>query len=91
MSATGNLMPREVASLYDLVCAGRWQEAQDLHFRLLPLNDAVFMEINPVPVKTALGMLGLISPEVRLPLSPMSGANIGRLRAVLASYGLIQP
>ena len=91
VSATGNLMPREVASLYDLVCAGRWQEAQDLHYRLLPLNDAVFMEINPVPVKTALGLLGRISPEVRLPLSPMSENNVARLRAVLASYGLIQP
>jgi 4-hydroxy-tetrahydrodipicolinate synthase len=91
VSATGNLLPREVASLYDLVCAGRWQEAQELHYRLLPLNDAVFMEINPVPVKTALGMLGRISPEVRLPLSPMSDVNVARLRAVLASYGLIQP
>ena len=91
VSATGNLLPREVASLYDLVCAGRWQEAQDLHYRLLPLNDAVFMEINPVPVKTALGLLGRISPEVRLPLSPMSESNLARLRAVLANYGLIQP
>jgi len=88
VSATGNLLPREVASLYDLVCAGKWQEAQDLHYRLLPVNDAVFMEINPVPVKTALGMMGKISPEVRLPLSPMSAANTAKLRAVLAGYGL---
>ncbi len=91
VSATGNLMPGEVASLYDLVCAGRWQEAQDLHYRLLPLNDAVFMEINPVPVKTALGLMGMISPEVRLPLSPMADANVARLRRVLADYKLIEP
>jgi 4-hydroxy-tetrahydrodipicolinate synthase len=91
VSATGNLLPREVASLYDLVCAGRWQEARDLHFRLLPLNDAVFMEINPVPVKTALGLMGRISPEVRLPLSPMSETNVTRLRAIMAGYGLLQP
>jgi 4-hydroxy-tetrahydrodipicolinate synthase len=90
VSATGNLMPKEVASLYDLVCAGRWDDARELHFRLLPLNDAVFMEINPVPVKTALGMMGMISPEVRLPLSPMSEANTAKLRELLGQYGLIE-
>lgn len=89
VSATGNLMPREVASLYDLVCAGQWQAARDLHFHLMTLNDAVFMEINPVPVKTALGMMGKISPEVRLPLSPMSAANQERLRGILGEYGLV--
>ena len=89
VSATGNLMPKEVASLYDLVRAGEWQQAQDLHYRLLSLNDAVFMEINPVPVKTALGMMGLISPEVRLPLSPLSEGNRARLRDILAEYHLL--
>jgi 4-hydroxy-tetrahydrodipicolinate synthase len=89
VSATGNLMPRQVASLYELVCAGQWQAAQDLHFQLMALNDAIFMEINPVPVKTALGMMGKISPEVRLPLSPMSAANQERLRGILAEYGLV--
>ncbi len=89
ISATGNLMPREVASLYDLVTAGRWQEAQDLHYHLLPLNDAVFLEINPVPVKTALGLMGKISPEVRLPLGPLSTANQERLVQVMRQYKLI--
>jgi 4-hydroxy-tetrahydrodipicolinate synthase len=90
VSATGNLMPAEVARLYDLVAAGDWQAAQDLHFHLMPLNDAVFMEINPVPVKTALGMMGRISPEVRLPLSPLSEANSLRLRKILFEYGLVE-
>jgi 4-hydroxy-tetrahydrodipicolinate synthase len=89
VSATGNLMPKEVASLYDLVAAGNWQEAQDLHYHLMTLNDAVFMEINPVPVKTALGMMGKISPEVRLPLSPLSEANGVKLRRILIDYELI--
>jgi 4-hydroxy-tetrahydrodipicolinate synthase len=90
VSATGNLMPREVASLYDLVAAGKWQEAQDLHYRMMTLNDAVFIEINPVPVKTALGLMGKISPEVRLPLAPMSDANCEKLRKVLVDYSLIK-
>jgi 4-hydroxy-tetrahydrodipicolinate synthase len=89
VSATGNLLPREVARLYDLTAAGEWQAARDLHYHLLPLNDAVFLEINPVPVKTALGLMGKISPEVRLPLSPLAPANLNRLRQVLQAYGLV--
>ncbi|HXG37569.1 MAG TPA: 4-hydroxy-tetrahydrodipicolinate synthase [Bacteroidota bacterium] len=89
VSATGNLMPKEVAQLYDLVAANKWREAQDLHYHLMPLNDAVFIEINPVPVKTALGMMGKISPEVRLPLAPLSPENEKKLRAILTKYGLV--
>ncbi len=89
VSATGNLMPREVASLYNLVAAGEWQAARDLHFRMLPLNDAVFLEINPVPVKTALGWMGKIDPEVRLPLAPLAAANAARLWKIVADYGLV--
>jgi 4-hydroxy-tetrahydrodipicolinate synthase len=82
-------MPKEVAQLYDLVAANKWREAQDLHYKLMPLNDAVFLEINPVPVKSALGMMGKIAPEVRLPLAPLSKENENKLRAILVSYGLI--
>ncbi len=90
VSATGNLMPREVAMLYNLAAAGQWAEARDLHYHLLPLNDAVFMEINPVPVKAALGMMGKISPEVRLPLAPLSEANRAKLKRILAAYKLVE-
>jgi 4-hydroxy-tetrahydrodipicolinate synthase len=89
VSATGNLMPKEVARLYDLVVEGKWQEAQDLHYQMMPLNDAVFIEINPVPVKTALGLMGKCSPEVRLPLAPLSQINHDKLCKVLEQYNLI--
>ena len=89
VSATGNVLPKEVARLYDLVAADKWKEARDLHYYLMPLNDAMFIEINPVPAKTALGMMGKISPEVRLPLAPPSPENEAKLRAVLAGYGLV--
>jgi 4-hydroxy-tetrahydrodipicolinate synthase len=89
VSATGNLMPKEVASLYDLVVANKWKEAQDLHYYMMTLNDAIFMEINPVPVKAALGMMGKISPEVRLPLSPLSDTNREKLKKILQDYKLI--
>ncbi|MEE2995261.1 MAG: 4-hydroxy-tetrahydrodipicolinate synthase [Gemmatimonadota bacterium] len=90
VSATGNLMPGKVASLYNLVQEGKWQEAQDLHYAMMTLNDAIFMEINPVPVKAALGMMGKISPEVRLPLSPLSDSNREKLRKILIDYKLIE-
>jgi 4-hydroxy-tetrahydrodipicolinate synthase len=90
VSATGNLMPREVASLYDLFVAGEFKQAQDLHYHLMTLNDAIFIEINPVPVKTALGLMGKISPEVRLPLSPLSDTNRAKLRQILIDYELIE-
>lgn len=89
VSATGNVIPRQVAKLYDLVIADKWRDAQDLHYSLMPLNDAMFIEINPVPAKTALGMMRMIDPEVRLPLAPLSSHNYDRLRAVLADYGLV--
>lgn len=89
VSATGNVLPGMVAQLYDLFAAGEWRRAQDLHYTLMPLNDAMFIEINPVPAKTALGMMGKISPEVRPPLAPLSAGNEARLRAVLADYELL--
>lgn len=89
VSATANILPRQINSLYDLIAAGKWKEAQDLHFHLMELNDAVFIEINPVPVKTALGLMGKISPEVRLPLSPLSAKNHESLVAILKKYQLI--
>ena len=88
VSATGNVLPREVAQLYDLAASGRWDAARELHYHLLPMNEALFLETNPVPVKTVLGLMGKIDPEVRLPLVPMSPENLDRLRQVMAAYGL---
>ncbi len=89
VSATGNVMPREVAELYNLCAAGKWEQARDLHYRLLELNDILFIETNPGPVKTALGLMGMIEPELRLPLAPMAPENERKLRDVLVRYGLI--
>ena len=89
VSATGNLMPAKVASLYNLVSAGKWQEAQNNHYELMTLNDAIFMEINPVPVKTILGMMGKIDPQVRLPLTAVSPQNHAKLQKIATEYGLI--
>ena len=89
VSATGNVMPKETAQLFDLCEAGKWDEARELHYYLTPINDAMFYETNPVPAKTALGMMGRIKPEMRLPLAPLSEANERRLRECLESYSLL--
>lgn len=89
VSATGNILPREVAELYNLCEAGRWSEALDLHYRLLEVNEALFIETNPAPVKTALGLMGKISPELRLPLYEMLPGNRERLIEALEKYGLL--
>src|SRR3970282_2080189 len=65
-------MPSEVARLYDLVASGKWEEARDLHYHLLPMNDILFIETNPVPAKTAMGLMGGCSAEVRPPHAPPS-------------------
>lgn len=89
LSATANLLPRETANVYNLVTQGKWEEARELHYHMLPLNDAIFCEINPVPIKTGLSWMGKINFEVRLPLCEMSAANQERLRKVMQSYGLL--
>jgi 4-hydroxy-tetrahydrodipicolinate synthase len=88
VSATGNLLPREVAALYDLVQEDRHSDALDLHYRLLPLNDAIFFETNPIPLKWMLAELGLIQPVWRLPLCEPGATTQEKLRQVMALYDL---
>lgn len=90
VSATANIFPREVAQLYDSVAAGRWSEAIDLHYYLLPMNEALFLETNPGPLKWAMGQLGRINPFLRLPLCEPSAENQVRLRKVMEGYRLFQ-
>jgi 4-hydroxy-tetrahydrodipicolinate synthase len=88
ISATANLVPQQVARMYDLWQEGDRRGALDLHYELMPLNDILFVETNPGPVKYALSLLGRIAPEIRLPLVLPSEQNRARIRDVMASYGL---
>ena len=89
VSATGNVAPRAAADLYEHVKAGRWQDAIDLHFSMLELNDVLFIETNPGPVKFLLGEMGLIDPTLRLPLVQPGPENQQKIRQVARGYGLI--
>lgn len=84
-----NIMPKEVASLVDSFRDGNMEEARQLHLRLLRISNAMFIETNPVPVKTAVALMGKATDEVRLPLAPMSEANRAKLAGIMKEYGLI--
>ena len=89
VSATANVAPRELADLYELVRAGRFREAQDLHFQMLELNHVLFLETNPGPLKFLLGQMGLIEPALRLPLVQPSEANQKTIVQVAREYGIL--
>ena len=90
ISVAANIVPRDVAALVATFEAGQRDEAIRWHQKLLPLVKALFLETNPIPIKTAMGMLGMIAPELRLPLCEMSEANEERLRQALQAYGLLK-
>ncbi len=89
ISVTANIMPKEIASMIDAFNAGNMEEARLLHLKMLKINNAMFIETNPTPVKTALGLMGKCSDEVRLPLAPMSENNKAKLSGIMKEYGLI--
>ncbi len=89
ITVTANLVPAEMAALVNAFAQDRIEEARRIHFQLSPLFAALFYETNPIPVKEALGMMGKIDPELRLPLCPMAPDNRDRLVRVLKDAGLI--
>ena len=86
VSVASNLLPAEISELVRVAEKGDRTGAEKLHRRLLPLLKDMFIEPNPVPVKTAMSWRGLISPECRLPLCEMTAANEERLRKTLAAF-----
>jgi len=88
ISVVSNVAPAEMAQLVDAFFAGDHATAREMHYKLLPLAEAMFLETNPIPVKTALGLMGRVDPELRLPLSPMGEANRDRLAAALRAAGV---
>ena len=89
ISVTANIMPKAIGDLTDAFFAGDLEKARKLHLETLKINNAMFIESNPVPVKAALAMMGKCSDEVRLPLAPMSAANKAKLEAIMKEYKLI--
>lgn len=89
ISVVANIVPAQTAEMVKLFAQGKIKESRKIYYQLLPLINAMFIETNPIPVKTAMGMMNLIKPELRLPLCPMLPANEEKLKKVLKKYKLI--
>ena len=89
ISVTANIVPERIATMWDTFASGDYNKAREIHYQLLDLHNAMFLETNPIPVKTALGLMGKISPEMRLPLSALSQNNLEKLKKIMAKYKLI--
>jgi 4-hydroxy-tetrahydrodipicolinate synthase len=83
ISVASNVAPGAVSDMVKALLEGDWERGRELHYELLPLFRALFIETNPIPVKTAASLLGLCSDEMRLPLIPMSGENLRLLQETM--------
>lgn len=88
ISVVSNLVPADMANMVTAFDGGDLAKARELHYKLMPLTRAMFLETNPIPVKTALALVGRTALELRLPLCPMQAANRKKLEEALAAYGL---
>ncbi len=89
ISVANHILPKEVKEMVSKALEGDFKTARKLHYKLFPLFKALFIDTNPIPVKTAVWMLGLIEEKsFRLPLYPTSEEKERKLREVLKSYGL---
>jgi len=89
ISVVTNIVPDRMSALTRHMLAGEIDEARAIHFEIFELCQAMFLETNPMPVKAALGIMGKIRPEFRLPLCEPSPGNLEKLKGVLERYGLI--
>jgi 4-hydroxy-tetrahydrodipicolinate synthase len=89
ISVVANIAPMDVAVMVDEFEKGNIEKARQIHYKLLPLIRAMFIETNPIPVKTAMGLLGICAPDLRLPMCEMAPENIEKLKKALKEYGLL--
>lgn len=89
ISVTSNIAPGRVSAMCNSFAAGDWMAAREMHHKLFPLHQAMFMVTNPIPVKTSLAMMGKMSEEMRLPLYPMADEDKAKLATVLKEQDII--
>jgi len=89
ISTVANIVPKEMSELAQACLKGDWEKGRSLQLKLVPLIRAVFIETNPIPVKTALSLMGKCRADLRLPMTPMAEPNLKKLRQTMADFGLI--
>jgi 4-hydroxy-tetrahydrodipicolinate synthase len=90
ISVVANILPEAVAELCRAANAGRYDRALQLHLQMFPLIRALFLETNPIPVKSAMASLGLCQSDLRLPLTPLSPEPKKKLLAALKACSLVK-
>lgn len=89
ISVASNIIPKEIARMVQFALAGKWEEARKTHLKYHKLFSDLFMDTNPIPIKTAMKMMGLAEDLFRLPLCQMNKDMTVRLKKTLADYGLL--
>jgi len=89
VSVISNIAPADMANMVKVFEAGDLAKARQLHYKMIPLIDCLFIETNPVPVKAALSMMGLIEYEMRLPLCKLTQNSYDKLKKAMTDYGLL--
>jgi len=89
VSVAANVMPKEVAKMVNLALNGKYEEARKIHLKLMPIFKGLFIETNPIPVKTALALMKMIEANWRLPLCEMTKENLENFKKILKEIGLI--
>jgi 4-hydroxy-tetrahydrodipicolinate synthase len=86
---TSNVLPKAMIELCSRFLEGDVKRAREIHYQLLPLFGALFCEVNPIPVKAALALMGLVQDDIRLPLTQITQGNRDRLEAILKDMGVV--
>jgi 4-hydroxy-tetrahydrodipicolinate synthase len=89
ISVVSNQIPAEMTQLAQACLRGDFQAARRIQSRFLPLMNVNFVESNPIPVKAAMGLMGLLEPVYRLPMVPPSPSSLSKIESVLESVGLL--
>ena len=91
ISVTANVAPRLMHEMCAAALVGDVKKARDINLRLLPLHQRLFVEANPIPVKWALGLMGMIEPGLRLPMTPLTDRHYDKVREALSDAGIALP
>ena len=89
ISTVANVAPKETAELTTACLMGNWEKGRELQLQLIPLVRSLFIETNPIPVKTALSLMGKCRGDLRLPLTPMAENNQSKLMQAMRDFGLL--
>ncbi len=89
ISVTANIVPKDVSSMVHYALEGKTDKARELHYKLFNLSKAMFLETNPIPVKTASGLMGLTNGKLRLPLGPLSDKSTEALKKAMSDFGIM--